>query len=430
MSSTSNRIRNPLSEGIPFALVIWVIGTMFKDLGHSDSEITLATASIGIAWSLKPLWAAFLDMFKTKKFFVLWMEVFMAALLCVIAVALPLPNYFQITIAVLWVMAFCSATQDICVDGIYITALDEKGQAKYIGVQGVFWNVGRLFGTALIVWVAGSLKEDHHLSSTSAWSWALALSALTLVLLAVYHWFVLPTGSIGNRPESARAAFGTFWEAIVDFLKKDSIWGMLLFVFLYRSSEGLLLIEGPLFLQASPDLGGVGLSLKDKGLIDGTIATVVSLGAGLLGGAFMAKYGLNRRTLVIMALCLNIPHVCFVVLSQLAGPGHALSFWTVAGLVTLEKFGYSFGFVANMLYMMQQISPGRFHMTHYAFANSIMNFTLVPTQMVSGPLADHFGYKTYFIIVMFAAIPSVLGAMIAPFPRKPESGQVVGGRPH
>lgn len=435
MSTPSPRIRNPwawvpssyLAEGIPFAMVIWVAGTMFKDLGHSDGEITLATASIGIAWSLKPLWAAFLDMFKTKKFFVLWMEALMALLLCGIAVALPLPNYFQITIAVLWVMAFASATQDICVDGIYITSLDEKGQAKYIGVQGVFWNVGRLFGTALVVWLAGSLKEDHHLSTTAAWSWALGMSGATLALLAAYHRFFLPTGSLGERPESIKAAFRTFGEAVVDFFKKDSIWGMLLFVFLYRSSEGLLLIEGPLFLQASPDAGGVGLSLKDKGLIDGTIATVVSLGAGLLGGAFMARYGLNRRTLVFMALCLNIPHVCFVVLSQLAGPGHALSFWTVASLVTLEKFGYSFGFVANMLYMMQQISPGKFHMTHYAFANSIMNLTLVPTQMVSGPLADHFGYKTYFIIVMVAAIPSVLGAMFAPFPRQPDNGQPQGG---
>jgi len=430
MSSSPTTIRNPwswvpssyLSEGIPFAMVIWVAGTMLKDMGHTDGEITLATASIGIAWSLKPLWAAFLDMFKTKKFFVLWMEVIMAVLLCGIAVALPLPNYFQITIAVLWVLAFCSATQDICVDGIYITSLDEKGQARYIGVQGVFWNVGKLFGTALVVWIAGSLKEDHHFSTTAAWSWALAMSAATLALLAVYHWFVLPTGSISDRPVSLKAAFSRFGEAVIDFFKKDSIWGMLMFVFLYRSSEGLLLQLGPLFLQASPDLGGVGLSLKDKGLIDGTISTVVSLSAGLLGGAFMARYGLNRRTLVFMALCLNIPHVAFVILSQLAGPEHALSFWTVASLVTLEKFGYSFGFVANMLYMMQQISPGRFHMTHYAFANSIMNFTLVPTQMISGPLADHLGYKTYFIVVMFAAIPSVLGAMFAPFPRKPDNG--------
>src|SRR5690606_25167198 len=185
-------VRNPwlwvpssyLAEGIPFAMVIWVAGTMFKDLGHTDGQITVATASIGIAWSLKPFWAAFLDMYRTKKFFVLTMELLMAGLLAGIAVCLPLPNYFQITIAVLWVLAFASATQDICVDGIYITSLDEKKQAAFIGVQGVFWNVGRLFGTAAIVWVAGSLREDHGLSASAAWGWAIALSGATLAILA------------------------------------------------------------------------------------------------------------------------------------------------------------------------------------------------------------------------------------------------------
>ena len=426
MSSSTPAVRNPwywvpssyLSEGIPFAMVIWVAGTMFKDLGHSDGQITLATASIGIAWSLKPLWAAFLDMYRTKKFFVLLMEVLMAVLLCGIALCLPLPNYFQITIAVLWVLAFASATQDICVDGIYITALDAKKQAAFIGVQGVFWNVGRLFGTALIVWTAGSLKEDHGMSAPAAWGWAIGLAAVTLLGLAAYHWFILPTGSITERPKSAGEIGRTFWDSIVDFFRKEHIWGMLLFVFLYRSSEGLLLIEGPLFLQATPELGGIGLSLKEKGIIDGTISTFVSLGAGLLGGAFMAKFGLKRNTLVFMALCLNLPHITFVIMSQLAGPGHTLSLWTIGTLVTIEKFGYSFGFVANMLYMMQQISPGKYHMTHYAFCTALMNLMLVPTQMISGPLADHFGYKTYFIIVMFAAIPSVLAAWFAPFPKK------------
>ena len=426
MSSPAPAARNPwywvptsyLSEGIPFAMVIWVAGTMFKDLGHTDGQITLATASIGIAWSLKPLWAAFLDMYRTKKFFVLAMELLMAGLLCGIAVCLPLPNYFQITIAVLWVMAFASATQDICVDGIYLTSLNEKLQAAFIGVQGVFWNVGRLFGTALIVWSAGSLKEDHGMSATAAWGWALGLAAVTLLALAAYHWFILPTGSIVERPKSVGEITRTFWDSIVDFFRKDSIWGMLLFVFFYRSSEGLLLIEGPLFLQAAPDAGGIGLTLKQKGIIDGTISTAVSLGAGLLGGAFMAKFGLKRNTLILMALCLNLPHITFVIMSQLAGPGHGLSLWTVGTLVTIEKFGYSFGFVANMLYMMQQISPGKYHMTHYAFCTALMNLMLVPTQMISGPLADHFGYKTYFIIVMFAAIPSLLAAWYAPFPRK------------
>lgn len=425
MNSPTPAVRNPWSwvttsyfaEGIPFALVIWVAGTMFKNLGHSDSQITLATASVGIAWSLKPLWAAFLDMFRTKKFFVLAMEFLMAALLIGIAVALPLPNYFQITIAVLWVLAFASATQDICVDGIYITTLDEKKQAAFIGVQGVFWNVGRIFSTAAIVWVAGSLHDHHDLPATTAWSWALGLGAATLVALAVYHIFMLPPGSITKRPQSVGEVAGEFFDTWVDFFRKDKIWGMLLFVFLYRLGEGLLLVEGPLFLQAAPAAGGIGLSLQEKSIIDGTISTFVSLFAGLLGGAFMSKYSLKRNTLFFMALCLNVPHITFVILAQLAGPGVHVPLWVVASLVTVEKFGYSFGFVANMLYMMQQISPGKYHMTHYAFANSLMNLTLVPTQMISGPLADHFGYKMYFIVVMFAAIPSLIGAWLAPFPR-------------
>ncbi len=403
-------------------MVIWVAGTMFKDLGHTDGQITVATASIGIAWSLKPFWAAFLDMYKTKKFFVLTMEVLMAGLLAGIAVCLPLPNYFQITIAVLWVLAFASSTQDICVDGIYITSLDEKKQAAFIGVQGVFWNVGRLFGTAAIVWVAGSLREDHGLSATAAWGWAIGLSGATLAILAAYHWFMLPTGSITERPKGVADIGRTFVDTIVDFFRKEHIFGMLMFVFLYRSTEGLLLIEGPLFLQASPESGGIGLTLKEKGIIDGTVSTAVSLAAGLLGGAFMAKFGLKRNTLIFMALCLNIPHLTYVVMSQMAGPDVSHSLWMIGSLVTIEKFGYSFGFVANMLYMMQQISPGKYHMTHYAFCTALMNLMLVPTQMISGPLADHFGYKTYFIIVMFAAIPSIAAACFAPFPRKPNNG--------
>lgn len=408
-----------LAEGIPFAMVIWVAGTLLKDLGHSDGQITLATASVGIAWSLKPFWAAFLDMYRSKRFFVLAMEWLMALLLALLAACLPLPQYFQITVAVLWVLAFASATQDICIDGIYITALDRRQQAAFIGVQGVFWNVGRLFGTAVVVWLAGTLRQDHGLPAASAWGWALALAAVAMAVLAVWHARVLPAGATGHRPQGFAAVARTFFDSVTDFFAKPQIWGMLAFVFLYRSSEGLLLVEGPLFLQASAETGGMGLSLKEKGLIDGTVSTLASLGAGLAGGAFMARFGLNRRTLVFMALCLNLPHLTYVVLSQLAGPGHGLSLWTIAALVTLEKAGYSFGFVANMLYMMQQVAPGRHPMTHYAFCTALMNLMLVPTQALSGPLADALGYRAYFIVVMLAAVPSVLAACFAPFPRRP-----------
>ena len=455
MSADSKAIPHPtvwvpslyFAMGIPCSIVIWVAGTMFKDLGHTDGQITVATASIGIMWSLKPLWAAFLDMYQTKRFWVLSMEFALTGLLILLALALPLPNYFRVIIALMWVFAFCSSTQDITADGIYITSLDKQKQAAFIGVQGVFWNVGRLFAVAAVVWFAGNMQEHHGHDPKSAWAWALGLSALTMLLLAIYHLFVLPKGSVGKRAGSAGEAMKTFGESLIAFFLKKKIWGMLAFVFLFRSAEGLLLIEAPLFMQADVQDGGLGLTLMQKGVIDGMISITVSLAGGLLGGLFIAKYGL-KKSLFFMALCINVPNLCFVYLSQIVttdimdqgaqmaalaeasgvAPESPISLTTIATLVTLEKFGYSFGFVANMLYMMQQMSPGKYHMTHYAFCTAIMNLVLVPLQMISGPMADHFGYKMFFIIVCFAAIPSLIAAWFAPFPRD-EHGEMLEDKP-
>lgn len=404
-----------LAEGIPFAMVIWVAGTMFKDLGHADSDITVSTASVGLMWSLKPLYAGFLDMFKTKKFWVMAMEFLMAGLLALIALSLPLPSYFHVVLGILWVLAFASATQDICVDGVYITSLDKKRQAAWIGLQGAAWNTGRIFATALVVGVAGALQNHMGMDPKTAWQYALLLGAATLAGLGVYHYFFLPTGSVPHRPHSAGEVVKTFADQWMDFLRKPKIFWMLLFVFLYRSGEGFLLVEAPLFMQSKLSAGGLGLSLEAKGIIDGAISTLVSLGAGVLGGAFVSKYGL-KRSLVFMALCMNIPHLCYIYLSHAVSPDNPLSLTTIATLVTIEKFGYSFGFTANMLYMMQQISPGKYHMTHYAFCTAFMNLVLVPTQMASGPLADWLGYKAFFIFVLVASIPSVIAAWLAPFP--------------
>ena len=407
-----------LAEGIPFAMAIWVTGTMFSNLGHSDSETALVTGSISIAWSLKPLWAQFLDMYRTKKFFVIAMELLMAGLLAGIAFALKLPNYFTIIAGLLWVLAFASATQDICVDGIYITSLDKAKQAAWQGTQSAFWNAGRLFGTAAIVSVAAALISGGA-DRRTGWMYAMALSAVVMAGLAVYHYFILPTGAISVRPKNAGEVFATFVDAFKAFFQKKAIWGMLIFVFLYRTGEGLLLVEAPLFMQASLAKGGLGLSLGQKGFIDGTLGTIVSVAGGLLGGVFVAKMGL-KRSLLFLAVCLNVPHLCYVILSQAVTPTTPLPMWAIYVLVSLEKFGYNFGFIGNMLYMMQQIAPGKYKMTHFAFSTALMNLVLTPTQAISGFLADKLSYKTYFIFVLFASIPSLIAAWKAPFPNPPD----------
>ena len=182
-----------------------------------------------------------------------------------------------------------------------------------------------------------------------------------------------------------------------------------------RTGEGFLLVEAPLFIQASLKDGGLGLTLSQKALVDGTISTGVSILGGLAGGVFVAKYGL-RRTLLFLAICLNVPHLCYVLLSQGTSPDKAQSIYGVLLLVSIEKFGYSFGMVGNLLYMMQQLAPGKYKMTHYAFATALMNLVLIPTQMASGPLADWLGYKSFFVFVLVASIPSLIAAWKAPFP--------------
>jgi PAT family beta-lactamase induction signal transducer AmpG len=390
-------------------MVIWVMGTAWKDLGHTDAEITVATASVGIAWSLKPLWAAFLDMARTKKFFVIAMELLLAALLAGCALTFQLPDAFSVISIALWGLAFASATQDICVDGVYITALDERQQAAWVGVQGMCWNAGRFFATAGVVGLASWLEQDGG-DPRRAWMIAVGAGAAAMALLAAWHRWVMPTGSVGERPDSAGAVVRGFVDSVRAFLAKRQLAGMLAFVFLYRTGEGFLLVEAPLFMQAPVTAGGLGLTLAQKAFLDGTIGTVVSIIGGLLGAAVAARLGL-RRVLVALALCMNIPHLCYVVLAY----GAPLPLGWVQVLVAVEKLGYSFGFVGNMLYMMQQLAPGKYKMTHYAFATALMNLVLVPTQMASGPLADWLGYRHFFVFVLVASIPSVIAAWFAPF---------------
>jgi Major Facilitator Superfamily. len=404
-----------LAMGIPFNVINATAATMFKSLGISDGEITVMLGNVVLAWSLKPFWAAFLDMYRTKKFFVLAMEVLLAALFVGVAMALPMSGFFKISIALLWVAAFASSTQDICGDGIYLTALDRKQQATYAGIQSMAWNLGKVLATGLLISQMERLANANAWSTQTMWMAVWITAAVVMALLAVLHVFALPTGSIAHRPANAREVVRDFLGTAETVFHKRSFWGMIAFVFLYRAGEGLILMEGRLFLQSSTESGGLGLTAGQAAQIDGTWGTIAMIVGGILGGMFLGKMGL-KRALPILALCLNVPHFTFVYLSQAAGPGHGLDYATIATLVSIEKFGYGFGFIGNMVYMMQQFAPGRSTMTHYAFATALMNFVLVPTTMVSGPLAEWLGFETFFIVVMFASVPSVLAAWKAPFP--------------
>lgn len=428
VSSPRPLLRNPLlwvsslylAMGIPFNIIMGgTAARMYKSLGYSDGQITVVLGSIGVAWSLKPLWAAFLDMYRTKKFFVLVTELLISGILVAVAMSLPGPGFFQVSTALFWIMAFASSTQDICADGIYLTALEKPVQARLAGVQSTFWVLGKVLATGVVIAGFDRVRAAQSWSDERMWQAVLLTCAGGMALLATLHYFRLPVGSVSDRPESARQVGRDFVGTAVSFFHKRNFWGMIAFVFLYRLGEGLILLEGQLFLQSPVAQGGLGLTAGQVSNIDALWGTGFSIAGGLLGGMFVSRYGL-WRCLGILGLCLNIPHFTYVYLSQAAAAGHGIDYVTVVVMVSIEKFGYGFGFVGNMIYMMQQLAPGRSTMTHYAFATALMNLVLVPTNMVSGPLAEMLGFSTFFIVVMFASVPSAWAAFKAPFPHRGE----------
>jgi PAT family beta-lactamase induction signal transducer AmpG len=407
-----------LAMGIPFNVIMGgTAARMYKSLGYTDSQITVPLGFMGIAWSLKPLWAAFLDMYRTKKFFVLTMEVLLAALMGAVALSLPIAGFYKVSLAIFWVAAFASSTQDICADGIYLTALNKREQARLAGIQGMFWTLGKVVATGVVITVMDRVRETYGWSYPHMWGAVFAFVAALMIALAVYHFFILPTGSIEDRPHSTAAVVKDFLGTAESFFHKRAFWGMIAFVFLYRIGEGLILLEGQLFLQSSTAQGGLGLTAGQVSAIDAIWGTIAFVVGTTLGGFFVGRVGL-RSCLWLLGLALNIPHFTYVALSQIGASGHGASYATIVTLVSIEKFGYGFGFVGNMIYMMQQIAPGRATMTHYAFATALMNLMLIPTNMISGPLAEWLGFSTFFLVVMFASVPSVWAAFKAPFPRE------------
>jgi MFS transporter, PAT family, beta-lactamase induction signal transducer AmpG len=398
--------------GTPMVTVSAVSAILYKNLGLSNAQIAFYTGSMYLPWVIKPLWSPIVEMFRTKKFFVLAMELVMAVSLGCVALALRLPDPVVWTLVFFWITGFASATQDIAADGVYISSMTHKEQALYVGVQGIFWNLGRVIASGLLVSFTGKLHEEMGFGWPQAWSVVMAIIAAIMGLSFLWHFKLLPTGGkAADAPPSVAAAAGLFTDAFSSFFQKKSIWMMIAVAYFYRFGEGLIEKIGPLFLLDTRSVGGLGLNNIELGSINGTYGTVAFIVGALLGGLFSARLGL-RSSLFVLVLALNVPHLTYLYLSQVRP--ESLAVITIA--VTIEKLGYGFGSVGHMLYMMQQMAPGSYKTAHYALATGIMGLCMMSTGMVSGRLQEAVGYQTFFVIVVAASVIPLFFAWKAPFP--------------
>ena len=403
--------------GLPFIIVNMVATLMFRGLGIDDARITLWTSLIILPWSLKPIWSPLMEMFRTKKFWVVSTQLISGLGLALTALTLPLPDFFPYAVALVGVIAFSGATHDIAAYGVYMSELTTQDQAKYIGWQGAFYNLAKLVATGGLVWLAGWLYEgfsadgaSSYDASVGSWTVVLLLLCVTLVALGLYHLRALPSGGSASEGRSLRDGLSGLREVIGAFFTKRHIWYYIAFIILYRLGEGFVMKIVPLFLKADTASGGLGLSNQQIGLYYGTFGAGAFLLGSLLAGYYIAHRGL-RRTLFTLCCIFNIPFAVYALLAWL----QSQSMWLVGGGIVVEYFGYGFGFVGLTLFMMQQVAPGRHQMAHYAFASGIMNLSVMLTGMASGFLSDLMSYRIFFLAVMLATIPAFVITRLVPF---------------
>ena len=414
--------------GMPFVVLNMVCVLMFKGLDVSDAQIALWTSIIMFPWTLKPLWSPLLEMYKTKKFFVIVTQIATGCIFGLVALALHLPDFFAVCIALLAVIALSGATHDVAADGVYMATLSNEDQARYIGWQGAFYNIAKIAATGGLVMLAGVLIKHFTgdvstLDATAAaiakrqgtvmaWTVIMAVIGLIMVLLGLYDAKFVPADhrdASAERP-GFKETMVELGNVFVDLFRKRHIIYYIFFIILYRFAEGFVMKIVPLFLKADRANQGLGLSEEQIGLCYGTFGAAAFVIGSILAGYYVAHRGL-QKSLFSLCCVFNLPFVAYTLLAIYQPE----SLWLIGGGIVLEYFGYGFGFVGLTLFMMQQIAPGKHQMAHYAFASGIMNLGVMLPGMLSGYVSDWLGYRDFFVFVLVCTIPAFLITWFVPF---------------
>lgn len=404
------------AEGVPYFLVTSVSITLFTQLGMPNGQMALFTSLITFPWVIKPMWSPFVDVIRTKRWWILLMQALMCVAVLLLAWFAP-QGYFTLALIFFTITAFASATHDIAADGFYMLALSDKQQSAFVGIRSTFYKIANIFCQSLLLMLVGWLQTK----TTVALSWTYTLLGCSGLLagITLWHTFFLPKAektkcdaqglSTTYPPDihltSGKGIWHEVGETFVEFFRKPGIWLALCFMLLYRLPEALLLkLCNPFFLASQAD-GGLGLSVDTVGQIYG-IGVVLMLLGGIIGGLWASRVGL-RKAMLPMALCLTLPSAVYIYLAA-AQPE---SFWIVSACIGVEQLGYGLGYTACMLYMMH-FAEGVHRTAHFSLCTAVMFLGLMLPGMVAGYIEEPLGYLNFFWIVMLCCIPSIIVAYV------------------
>jgi MFS transporter, PAT family, beta-lactamase induction signal transducer AmpG len=389
------------SEGLPYVLINIVSVILYKRLGIDNAHIAFWTSWLYLPWVIKMFWGPFVDVYSTKRNWILWTQAAMSLCMFLVAFSLRTRSFFSLSLAVFFAGAFISATYDIATDGFYMLALMEKEQALFVGLRAGFYRLAMIFGSGFLVYVAGMLETSSKDIGLS-WSTVMVASGLIFASAALYHKIFLPfpvNDSCRSRREKNNEA--SFAEVIRSYFSQAKIGVMLSFILLYRLGEAMLLKLVSPFLLDQPAAGGLGLTTKEVGLVYGTVGVVCLVSGGILGGWLISRFGF-KRCVWPMVIVMHLPDLFFVYMAS-AQPGIGL----VYPLVALEQFGYGLGFTVFTVYLMYSAN-GRYKTSHYAISTGIMALGMMLPGFASGWLQQAVGYKMFFMIVCCMTVPGML----------------------
>lgn len=389
------------SQGIPYVVAMTLSVIMYKNLKVSNTEIALYTSWLYLPWVIKPLWSPLVDMFRTKRFWIVTLQFAIGMAFALVALTVPTERFFQLTLAVFWLMAFSSATHDIAADGFYLLAMPQHQQAAFVGVRSTFYRLAMIAGQGGLVYLAGWLQDTTG-DVTRAWTFVFLLLAAVFGVVAVYHLFALPRPAADHAVRAQGTGLGGFLEVFAKFFRKEHIGPTLAYLLLYRLAEAQALKLVTPFLLDPRDVGGLGLTTQQVGIVYGTAGVIALTLGGILGGLVISRHGL-KRMLWPMILIMHTPNLVFVYLA-IAQPG---SLYVIGGALVIEQFAYGFGFTAYMLYMMM-VAEGENKTAHYAICTGFMALGMMLPGMGAGWLQDHLGYVKFFAWVCVATIPSFI----------------------
>jgi len=411
----SNSTRSPwfwvpsiyLAESVPYTIAMAVSVVLYKDMGLSNKEIAFYTSWLYFPWVIKPLWSPFVDIFRTKRFWILAMQLAIGGSLACVALTIPASDFVRYTLAMFWIMAFCSATHDIAADGFYMLGLETPQQAAFVGVRVIFYRIATIIAEGGLVFMAGML-EKYGCPVTSAWSLSFIGVAAVFLALFIYHFFVLPNPQtdISAPWDKSKNFLAEYFRVLTSFFRRKDILIVISFFLFYRFAEAQLVKMVVPFLRDTRVRGGLGLTTADIGVIYGTAGVIALMLGGLLGGYVIYKNGL-KFWLWPMVLIMHLPDLIFVCLSHYQPE----NIWLIGSAVAVEKFGYGFGFTAYTIYMIM-VSQGSYKTVYYAIGTGIMALGMMIPAMGSGWIQEMLGYEKFFIWILITTIPGFIVAAL------------------